>query len=308
MDKLIAAEILKTIAADNDMDFYFNPKNFPDQKFVTDFYTTFDLGRDLSLHFERLDFFNILWKQYHFVVENIDYPHKCVSHFQTLPLNLTQKRIVLATILKLINDKSICKVDISKTTILLLWREFFKYFHISDGNINFEGLDIEFKPVKQSSMGIAKLVIKFCFLNYIQKPFLYVKTIFSIKGKNEIPKTEIKGIEDKIQTPKKQFYQYLLLHKQNTKLALALKSEFSTEKGKSIRYLLEALAHSQPPIITIVEGEKKALYNSIKEYFNRDIGSYNSIFQCKFNPDSDPVEKQNLQKFKVRINHILEKL
>ena len=99
-----------------------------------------------------------------------------------------------------------------------------------------------------------------------------------------------------------------ILHENRIELSKSLKSEFSTEKSKSIRYLLEALAQSQPPLITIIDGEKKALYNSMKEYFIRDIGSYNSIFQCHFNPIKDDVEKQNLEKFKVKINHILEKL
>lgn len=99
-----------------------------------------------------------------------------------------------------------------------------------------------------------------------------------------------------------------ILHENKNGLSKSLKSEFSTEKSKSIRYLLEALALLHPPLITVIDGEKKALYNSMKEYFNRDIGSYNSIFQCNFNPESDPVEKQNLGKFKVRIKHILDKL
>lgn len=99
-----------------------------------------------------------------------------------------------------------------------------------------------------------------------------------------------------------------IIYENRTGLANLLKSEFSTEKSKSIRYMLEALAQSQPLLITIIDGEKKALYNALKEYFNRDIGSYNSIFQCNFNPESDPVEKQNLGKFKVRIKHILDKL
>lgn len=105
----------------------------------------------------------------------------------------------------------------------------------------------------------------------------------------------------------KSFPEYLL-HKNKYKLVEEIRKEFSTEKSKSIRYLLEALAQSQPPLITIIDGDKMALYNALKEFFNRDIGSYNSIFQCKFNPDSDTVDKQNLEKFTIRINHILDKL
>lgn len=108
----------------------------------------------------------------------------------------------------------------------------------------------------------------------------------------------------------KKFQDYIL-HENRIGLSKSLKTEFSTEKSKSIRYLLEALAHSQPPLITIIDGEKKALYNAMKEFFNRDIGSYNSIFQCNFNlivNDTDTVEKLNLEKFRVRINHILEKI
>lgn len=118
----------------------------------------------------------------------------------------------------------------------------------------------------------------------------------AVKEKKEIQNNQTKG-----------FTAYLL-HAQKEKLADSIRTEFSTEKSKSIRYLLEALAQSQPPLITIIDGEKKALYNSMKEYFKRDIGTYNSIFQCNFNPDSDPVEKQNLEKFKVRITHILDRL
>lgn len=100
----------------------------------------------------------------------------------------------------------------------------------------------------------------------------------------------------------KLFPEYLLTDDREI-LAEKIKTEFTTEKGKSIRLLIEVLIEIQ--LLTIENRGKKSFYNVLKEFFNRNIGSYPSIFDYKFDPDSD---KEEFKSVKTKVNFILNKL
>jgi hypothetical protein len=84
------------------------------------------------------------------------------------------------------------------------------------------------------------------------------------------------------QKPKLPFFKYLL-HNKPEQLANELRAKFNTEKGKGIRFMIESLEKNEPPLLTIGDRQKKEIYDSLKLFFGRDIGTYNGIFQCEIN-------------------------
>lgn len=95
----------------------------------------------------------------------------------------------------------------------------------------------------------------------------------------------------------------LLLHENNYILAEKLKSEFNTEKGKSIRLIIEVLKNKHILKIGIRQGTN--IYKALKEYFGRDIGSKQSIFNYEFNMTADKIE---LEGFEKRIDFLLKEI
>lgn len=102
----------------------------------------------------------------------------------------------------------------------------------------------------------------------------------------------------------KSFPDYLL-HKDKLKLAAAIKGEFSTEKGKALRLLLGALEQNEPPLIAIANRQGREIFDAIKRYFDRNIGSYQSVFDYKIN---QKVDKPDIDALLKRINHLLQLL
>jgi hypothetical protein len=100
---------------------------------------------------------------------------------------------------------------------------------------------------------------------------------------------------------KKSFPQYIL-HDKRESLALKLKTEFVTEKGKGIRLMLEALRSNEPPLINIENRERTNIYNAMKIFFERNIGSYQSIFSYPFNMVTD---SKDFEGFRTRLNFII---
>lgn len=72
----------------------------------------------------------------------------------------------------------------------------------------------------------------------------------------------------------KPFHEYLN-HSNKEALAEGLKKEFSTEKGRDIKRLLELLREQE--LITWGTRQFKALHTAMELYFDRDIGTYQSI-------------------------------
>ena len=106
-------------------------------------------------------------------------------------------------------------------------------------------------------------------------------------------------------TKKAKEFPAFLIHKQREKLAEALRTEFSLEKGKAIRLMIEALKAHKPKLITCGYGENKALFNAMESYFNWNIGTYNSIFLYDYHSDRN---QESLNGASARIDHILENL
>ena len=103
-------------------------------------------------------------------------------------------------------------------------------------------------------------------------------------------------------TKKAKEFPAFLIHQQREKLAEALRTEFSLEKGKGIRLMIEALKAYNPKLIAYGDGDKMALYKAMKSYFNWNIGPYNSIFQYENKAESN---KESLELVTARIDHIL---
>jgi len=113
----------------------------------------------------------------------------------------------------------------------------------------------------------------------------------------------LEGLQETKSTTKgektKTFPEYLL-HKNRISLAKKIKNEFKSDKGKIIRLLIEALTNSG--LLTIGYGEKNAFYMALKEYFDSDIGSYNSIFYYPYNKVTN---KSDLESINKRLESLL---
>lgn len=87
----------------------------------------------------------------------------------------------------------------------------------------------------------------------------------------------------------------LLLHEQKEILAQKLKEVFPTETGKSIRLLLHALETYNPPLITVGNRKLKQTYNAMSAFFNRNIGSYQSLSSYKYDETKDKPDFESIQ-------------
>ena len=102
----------------------------------------------------------------------------------------------------------------------------------------------------------------------------------------------------------KSFADYLL-HEKRYKMADEIKKEFSTEKGKAIRLLLHVLENSNPAFITIGYRQAKEVRKAMSDFFGRNIGKYQSVFDYKVDVKLD---QRDLENISTRLNHILSKL
>ena len=110
-----------------------------------------------------------------------------------------------------------------------------------------------------------------------------IGTTFDKQCELEIDKLNfLRDLDREAQKPKQPFFKYLL-HNKPEQLANELRLNFSTVKGKGIRFMLEVLEKNDPPLLTIVDRQKKEIYEALTLFFDRNIGSYNSIFQCEIN-------------------------
>jgi hypothetical protein len=109
---------------------------------------------------------------------------------------------------------------------------------------------------------------------------------------------------DRFPKPVRLFPDYLL-HERRDELAEKLKTEFTTEKGKGIRLMIEALLADKPPLITIENRERKNIYTALKTFFDRNIGTYQSIFDYKFDMISD---WKDFESIKAKLDFLLTSL
>lgn len=91
---------LKSISANNDLDFYYNPENFGNQDLLFSIIDYFETGARKGF-FEPLEFMNLLWEQYNFVVANVSKAHSTITALKALPLKPLQKHVLFGFILKM---------------------------------------------------------------------------------------------------------------------------------------------------------------------------------------------------------------
>lgn len=111
------------------------------------------------------------------------------------------------------------------------------------------------------------------------------KRITQLKLKSQFEVDRLPGTEresrknDKIE---KTFVDYFIIQYRKS-LPEKIRNEFKTETGINIRLLIDVLKDQK--IITVEHRGNASFYKSLKTYFNRKIGSYQSIFDYKRNND-----------------------
>jgi len=137
------------------------------------------------------------------------------------------------------------------------------------------------------------------FIDYI-KPLPSQQT--ETKSEQEQPEPfviDVKPLPDQLSKP---FSEYLL-HEKRERLADKIKAEFKTEKGKGIRLLIEALQLNEPQLLNIENRQRTAVFEAMKTYFDRDIGTYNSVFTSyKFDMTNN---KPDFEAIKGKVDFIL---
>jgi hypothetical protein len=118
---------LKAISAKNDLDFYYNAENQPNQDLLFGTLEYFETGKRKGF-FEPLEFMNLLWEQYNFVDKNIQKPHTTITTLKALPLTVEQKHVLFGFILKWFGGYPIANRDKQyDTTLRLIEKEFLSY-------------------------------------------------------------------------------------------------------------------------------------------------------------------------------------
>jgi hypothetical protein len=102
----------------------------------------------------------------------------------------------------------------------------------------------------------------------------------------------------------KSFPDYLL-HEEKDLLAAKIKSEFQTERGKSIHILIKALKEYQPSLLRIPSRGFNKFYTVMKSFLGRDIGSYQSIQDYIYDPQRN---RSELQETIDRLKSILKSI
>ena len=118
---------LEEISAKNDLDFYYNAENIPNQDLVFGTLEYFEKGKRKGF-FEPLEFINLLWKQYEFVKANIQKPHTTIQTLKALPLNEEKKHVLLGFILKWFGGYPVQNMNKQyDTTLRLIEKEFLSF-------------------------------------------------------------------------------------------------------------------------------------------------------------------------------------
>lgn len=90
---------LNSILAKNDLTFYTNKENIPNQGLVKQTIDYFMEGEGRRA-FKALTFLNLLWPQYEFLIKNVADSEKVISHLLSLPLSELEKHVLFGLLLK----------------------------------------------------------------------------------------------------------------------------------------------------------------------------------------------------------------
>ena len=119
----------------NNLNYYFNAVNIPNQDLVFETYNYFkkDDGKDF---FEPLNFLNLFNWHYQFLIKNVDKPFDVLTHFQNLPLSEDEKHLLIGFILKWFGGYPVNNLNTQyNTTLKLLEIEYLDYCESTIGKI-----------------------------------------------------------------------------------------------------------------------------------------------------------------------------
>ena len=115
------------ISASNDLGYYTDKKNIPNQELVNETLEYFQTGAGARV-FEALVFLNLLEKQYHFVLNNFKESSKVIQSLKSLPLTELEKHILYGFILKWFGGYPVYNLDEDcDRTLKEIQTEFLRY-------------------------------------------------------------------------------------------------------------------------------------------------------------------------------------
>ncbi|WP_284651340.1 hypothetical protein [Flavobacterium terrisoli] len=77
-------------------------------------------------------------------------------------------------------------------------------------------------------------------------------------------------------TPREKYFRDFISHERNKEIEKIISEKFQNEKGKKLRYLIEYF--NELEIISLVHGDRTKIYSAMKNSFNWEIGTHQSIF------------------------------
>jgi hypothetical protein len=95
--------------------------------------------------------------------------------------------------------------------------------------------------------------------------------------------------------PKEKYFRDFISHERNKEIEKIISEKFQNEKGKKLRYLIEYL--NELEIISLVHGDRTKIYSAMKNSFNWEIGTHQSIFGNWFSKPN-----KEYTKFKETLN------
>lgn len=121
------AKGLKKHSTNYELAYFTNKKNIQNQNLVSVTIEYFETGEGKRA-FKTLEFLNLLERQYHFVVENINDPETVISHLKALSLSELEKHILFGLIIKWFGGYPVNNLneDFDKT-LKAIQKEFLNY-------------------------------------------------------------------------------------------------------------------------------------------------------------------------------------
>ncbi|WP_456424760.1 hypothetical protein [Lutibacter sp.] len=92
-------------------------------------------------------------------------------------------------------------------------------------------------------------------------------------------------------------------HKESRLIEEIIVKNFNTEKGRTLRYILEYFITRE--VLILAYGDKFKLYIALKNSFNRDIGTYASIWSFKFDKRSNVNYIATKKKIKTLLGNMI---
>lgn len=89
--------------------------------------------------------------------------------------------------------------------------------------------------------------------------------------------------------PKEKSFSDFISHERSKEIEKIILEKFQNEKGKKLRYLIEYL--NELGIISLVHGDKTKIYSAMKNSFNWEIGTHQSIFGNWFSKPNNEYTK-----------------